>query len=156
MYRQPPAPPPRPKTSPLKIVAIVAAALLGVALVVGYIAMSALDGARALQELATGEGGPPMTDEEVRAALAGPKKDYVGRWTTPLGNGVLQIQADGRVGYSMQRGAARENANAKITSFTDDAFYVMTFRFAIEQPPARTGNTWKMKVRGATWERSAD
>ena len=156
MYRQPPAPPPKPKASALKIVAIVAAAMLGVALVVGYIGMSAIDATRTLQELANGEGGPPMTDEEIRAALAGPKKDYVGRWTTLMGNGTLQIQADGRIGYAMQRGAARENANAKITSFTDDAFYVMTLRFAIEQPPTRTGNTWKMKVRGATWERSAN
>lgn len=155
MYRQAPAPPPKPPTSPLKIVAIVAAALVGVALVGGYIAMSAVDATRSLQELTNGEGGPPMTAEEVRAALAGPKKDYVGRWTTLLGNGILHIQADGRVAYAMQRGSRRENANAMITSFTEDAFWVMTFRFAIEQPPTRDGKVWKMKVRGTTWERRA-
>jgi hypothetical protein len=153
MYRQPPAPAPKPPTRPLRIVAIVAAVVVGVLVVGGFIVVSAIDTKSALQELATSEGGPPMTEEEVLAALSGPKKDFVGRWSTVTGDGVLHIQADGRVGYSMKRGLARENANARISSFTDDAFYVMTFRFPIESPPRRVGGKWVMKVRGHTWER---
>jgi hypothetical protein len=153
MYRHPPPPPPRAPKSPLKIVAIVAAAILGVLAVGGYLALHAYDASRAMKEVWTGEAGPPMTQQEVLAALAGPKKDYVGRWTTPMGSGVLQIGPDARVAYAGQRGFANGRANGRIESFTDDAFYVMTFRFSVEKPPERVGGRWVMRVRGQTWER---
>jgi hypothetical protein len=155
MYRQPPPAPMKPPTSRLRIAAIAGAAIVGALLVIGYIAMTALDAKRTLTDVWSGEGGPPMTEEEVRAALAGPKKDFVGQWSSGLlGEGMLVIQADGRVGYALKRGSSHERANGSISSFTDDAFYVMTFRFEIEEPPRRVGSKWVMRVRGRSWERN--
>lgn len=100
MYRQPPPADPPKKTSPGRIVAMVGGALVLALLLVASAVYKIVDTKRALDDGFIAEAGPPMTDAEIRAALAGPKKDFVGHWSSVSGNAVLYIEADGRLSYS--------------------------------------------------------
>lgn len=149
MYQAPRPPAPAPKKYTgliIGIVALTVIAMLGLG-VYTFIGMK-----RAFTELAApSDAGPDMSQEEIKALLAGPKHDFVGRWENP--QGALAISEDGRIGYGMQVGLGHENANGHISVFRDNAFYVMSLRFEIDEAPRKVGEKWRMKVRGHTFIR---
>jgi hypothetical protein len=131
---------------------VIAVIVLSVLAVVGVGVFSAVRMVGTMKEvLGTSDAGPPMSDAEISALLAGPKRDFVGEWKSPTGS--LVIRPDGRAGYAMRVGFANESANGRIVVFRDDAFYIMSFRFSIDEPPHRDGARWKMRVRGNYFER---
>lgn len=131
--------------------------VLGVAgaiLVLGGVAFMVFISVRQARRTMSELGAEPpvrMGPEKVAELLAGPKKDFVGRWSSVAGG--LQIEASGRASYGSKIGFTRESANGAIPYFGDDAFFIGSFRFAIETPPHRDGSAWKMRVRGQNFER---
>lgn len=157
-HGQPQYPQQPPKSgSSLKTVLIV----LGVVMVLGlgtcvgsclYIKSAASD---MVQSMADG-GMPLSSPEEVRTALAGAKKDYVGEWKS-AGGSELTIDESGSLHIEKKEGNNKNNLSAPIAAFEGDniiikVFVKVTFRVTA---PKRVGNEFEIVVDGITFRRSA-
>jgi hypothetical protein len=101
------------------------------------------------------EGGLVLAaPPEVREALAGPKKDYVGAWRS--GPSSIDIDADGNVKYVKASGASKESITAPIAEFKGDSIVMrvgLVIEITVTEPPRRVGDHWEMKAQGKSWER---
>lgn len=96
-----------------------------------------------------------VSPPEVKAELAGPKKDYVGAWKSAHGNTVV-ISADGAFAWSYDEGGTKSSMNAAIAAFKGNdielrAFIRMTY--PVTNPPHREGDRWSMTMKDVTFER---
>ena len=94
----------------------------------------------------------------VTAALAGPKKDYVGAWKSKSKKSTLEIGADGTVDSQKDEDGdgTKESVNVPISQFIGDDFEVkpfITIRFHVTTPPHAVGSGFEMVVDGVTYER---
>lgn len=87
---------------------------------------------------------------EVVADLAGPKKDYVGAWTSESGKSTLVIQADGNFNMVLAEDGSTEKINMAIAAFTGNDFEAragLTFKVAVSEPPHQSRGHWEMTAR---------
>jgi hypothetical protein len=93
---------------------------------------------------------------EVKAELAGAKKDYVGSWTSASGKSTLDIDADGNVKLVKDEGGMKETITMPIAAFRGNDIEmkaVVTFKIDVPEPPRQEGGTWKMRAKGVSWQR---
>lgn len=152
MNPYPPAPPPGRGGASLGngvviLIAVVAVFVLGTC-VTGYLLLR-----RGVDELkaAVGDGGITLASPaEVTAALAGPKKAYVGHWTSAKGS-TLDIRRDGAMKFEKDEDGdgVKEKIDAPIAAFAGADFQVklvVTLTMHVSTPPHRVGDEWRMTV----------
>ena len=94
---------------------------------------------------------------EVVAALAGPKKDYVGAWTSESGKSTLTIQADGNFSLVQAEDGSTEKINMAIAAFEGNDFEAragLTFKVAVSEPPHQAHSRWEMTARKIRFHRN--
>ena len=159
--QQPPpySPPQKQGPSTTKIVLLVGGGLLVVLL--GTCGVAAFRGYSAYREVVTelSEGGiPDASPADVIADLAGPKKDYVGEWTSPSGKSTLHVAANGEVDFHGHEKTMDEHVEGPIAGFTgNDMDFKLGIRFTlkVKTPPHFVGGNMEMVVNDITFERPA-
>jgi hypothetical protein len=94
---------------------------------------------------------------EVVAELAGPKKEYVGSWTSVSGKSTLDIQADGAMKLVQDERGTKETLTAPIAAFVGNDIEIrfgITFKVNVAEPPHRVGAGFEMNARGITFRRN--
>jgi hypothetical protein len=105
-----------------------------------------------------GDGGMALVaPPEVKAELAGPKKDYVGNWKSAAGS-TLSIDEDGQFQFNKTEGGKTGNFNAPIGGFEGadivvKIFVKITFKVT---PPKKVGSEYEIIVDGVKLKRMAD
>jgi hypothetical protein len=107
-----------------------------------------------------GEGGAKLVlvaPEEVKAALAGDKKDYVGHWTSKKGS-ALTIDTAGNLLWAKDEDGdgIKDTLQAPIAAFAGDDMQCqafLTFTVHVTAPPKLEGGKWRMVVDGIEMER---
>lgn len=93
---------------------------------------------------------------EVTAELEGPKKDYVGAWTSASGRSQLDIKADGSLALVQNEHGATEKLTAPIAAFAGNDIELrvgLTFKIDVSVPPHRVGDRFEMTARGIAFHR---
>ena len=93
---------------------------------------------------------------EVVAALAGPKKDYIGTWTSESGKSSLAIQADGAMKWDQDERGTKETITAPIAAFTGndiELHFGLIVKIEVSEPPHQTGGRWEMTARKIRFHR---
>jgi hypothetical protein len=142
----------------LKTVLIVLCVLLvlGFGACVGtcmYVKSAATDMVQSMQD-----GGMVLTSpEEVQTALAGPKKDYVGDWTSPAGS-TLSISSNGQFNFEQKETGKKRNISAPIGAFEGDNIVVKLIAKItyVVTPPKKVGSEYVIVVDGVKLTRAAD
>lgn len=96
-----------------------------------------------------------VSPPEVKAELAGPKKDYVGSWRGGK-NSSLDIDAEGNLKLVRDEGGAKETFTAPIAAFQGNDMQVkafVTLTIPVTSPPRRVGDHWTMTAKGVVFER---
>ena len=149
---------PKKGMSTLTIVLIIA----GVALVLGL--GTCIGGAVWFGHQVTGvkdnlaDGGlvlvaPPA----VVAELAGPKKDYVGSWSTASGKSTLDIKDDGSLKLVQDEKGSKETLSAPIAAFVGNDMEIrvgLVIKLEVTEPPHQANGHWEMTVRGMKLSRN--
>jgi len=108
-----------------------------------------------------GDGGfgvVVQSPEEVRAALAGEKRDYVGSWHSERGSS-LEIKEDGSLSLAKAESAGRSTRfSLPIAAFRGDdivckAGFAMVIK--VSQPPRQLDGDWELVADGIAFHRSA-
>lgn len=106
-----------------------------------------------------GDGGFAMiaqAPDEVRAALAGEKRDYVGVWSSDRGSR-LEIREDGALSIrKAERAGSSTQFSLPIAAFSGDDIVcraMVTLNIKVSQPPSRVGGRWEMVAEGITFHR---
>jgi hypothetical protein len=146
---------PKKGMSTLAIVLIV----LVVLLVLGAgTCIAGLYWAKGKVEQSIGEGGLVLqSPPDVRAALAGPKKDYVGSWRSKRGS-TLVIDSLGNLALETDEGSTKEKLNAPIAAFKGDDMEIhalVTIPIRVSSPPKCGADTCEMTAKGIKFERRA-
>jgi hypothetical protein len=152
MHQPPPAGTAPSSNNTLKVVLIVLGALfvLGAGTCVGtcmYAKSKVTELAASIGEAGVTLASPP----EVRAALAGPKSDYLGTWSNGKG-GVFEIAADGAFKFEKEGG----KTVAPIAAFDGNNIVIkvlVTITFKIAVAPHRVGDHFELVMDGATFTR---
>jgi len=111
------------------------------------------------QELAEGigDGGLVLVSPpEVKAELAGAKKDYVGSWVSVSGKSTLDIDADGNMKLMKDEGGGKETYTMPIAAFRGNDIEVkalITLKIVVPEPPHQVAGKWQMRAKGVTWRR---
>jgi hypothetical protein len=153
------APPAAPKKgmSTLTIVLIIVGvvAVLGI----GTCAAGAVWLGNRAKEVSQGlaDGGLVLASPPaVVAELAGPKKDYVGSWTSVSGKSTLDIEPDGTMKLVQDENGTKETLTAPIGAFAGNDMEIrfgFTIKVNVSEPPHRAGAGWEMTVRNVTFRR---
>lgn len=103
------------------------------------------------------DGGGLMLESpaEVKAAIAGDKKDYVGSWKSARGS-TLDIDADGNFKLVYDEGGVKETLTAPIAAFRGNDIQIrvfVTITVAVSSPPQRVGDHFTMTAKGTKFER---
>lgn len=128
---------------------------LGLGTCVGGVLWLGKKAEKALAEATDGGGLVISSPADVTAALAGPKKAYVGTWRSKKGS-VLEIDATGQMSFAKHEGGTNSTTNAPIAAFAGDDFKVRVFvevTFHVARPPHQVGDHWEMTVDGIEFER---
>jgi hypothetical protein len=158
--------PPTKRTNSVKILVLVGAVLLAAlgSCVTGLFWLKAKAGGGTVVELV--ERVMPITffaPSAVKAALAGPRKDYVGWWTA--GEDVqLFIASDGNLKWERRQDDPTgrvpsytvETIEAPIAAFAgDDIVVKLVFKkvLRVSRPPHEVGEHWEMTVEGVSLKR---
>jgi hypothetical protein len=91
----------------------------------------------------------------VTAALAGPKKDYIGSWTSKRGS-ALNIDSAGHMHYLKAEGGSNEKLDVSIGAFVGDDIEVhvlVKVTVHVTKPPHKKGSMWEMTADGIDFER---
>ena len=153
-YPQAPAPPPKRGIGTLGIVFIV----LGVVLVlgVGTCVGGILWVKGKVSDLVDGGSLDLEAPLAVTSALAGPKKDFVGSWTSKKGS-VLDIDSSGRLRLQKAEGGGSTKLEAPIGAFVGDDIelhLIVKVTIRVTRPPHKKGSTWEMTADGIDFERA--
>lgn len=152
---------PLPKKKPLSALGIVLIVLGATALVcAGAIGAGVFwiksKAEQFLQDAGDGGLAVAQSPEQVRAQLAGDKRDYVGSWRSDRGS-QLEIGEDGSLSIVKAESAgARTQLNLPIAGFRGEdivcrAFVTLVIR--VTQPPSQIGGRWEMVADGITFHR---
>ncbi len=152
------APSPPKKSNALFIVLGIVGVLL--VLLAGTCAVGVFFVKKTTQEIAENlaDGGMVLVaPPEVKAELAGPKKDYVGSWRSLSGRSSLDIDSDGNLRLEKDEGGGKETYTMPIAAFRGDDIEVkpvVTLRIEVEEPPHQLpSGRWQMKAKGVTFQR---
>jgi hypothetical protein len=107
-----------------------------------------------------GEAGGKLVlvaPDEVKAALAGDKKDYVGHWSSKKGS-TLTIDPTGNLLYEKDEDGdgVKEKLQAPIAAFAGDDIQCqafLTFTVHVTSTPKLEAGKWRMVVDGIEMER---
>jgi hypothetical protein len=150
----PPGPPPKKGIGTLGIVLIVIGivAVVGIGACVGiaFWVKGKAEGIAA--EVADGGALIAVSPPDVKAALAGPKKAYVGHWKSKKGS-TLAIDADGNMDFEKDEDGdgQKEKIDAPIAAFVGNDMQVkifVTLTVKVSDPPSNSSGTWKMRADG--------
>jgi flagellar basal body-associated protein FliL len=128
-------------------------------LVVGTCAVGAYYVKQKTKEFAENiaDGGMVLVSPpEVKAELAGAKKDYVGSWKSVSGKSTFDIDAEGNMKLEKDEGGAKEAYTMPIAAFRGndiEARAVITFKIDVPEPPHQVSGKWQMRAKGVTWQR---
>ena len=159
-YQQPPPSRREAKWTPLKIGLVIGGMMLfsiittcGVAAYRGYSTYKEVS-----QNL--GEGGFAISSPpEVVAELNGPKKDYIGMWTSATNNSSLQILENGHMVYHRHESSKSEDITAPIAKFSGndiECHFGVKIFVTVKTPPHKVdGDKFEMVVDGITMTRAA-
>jgi hypothetical protein len=103
-----------------------------------------------MSEIQDGGGMVLASPPEVKEALAGPRKDYVGTWTED-GGSELFIDADGNLRWEKRHGGMNQTITAPIAAFAGDDIEVKVMIkvvLKVSRPPHPFGDHWEMTVDG--------
>jgi hypothetical protein len=92
---------------------------------------------------------------EVKAELAGAKKDYVGSWKSAKGS-TLDLDPEGNLKLVRDEGGTKETLTAPIAAFQGNDMQIkafVTLTIPVTSPPHRVGDHWSMTAKGVTFER---
>jgi hypothetical protein len=96
------------------------------------------------------------TPEEVKTALAGPKRGYVGSWKGDHGS-TLTIRDAGDIDFVKHDAAGgTSKMNGQISAFVGDGIEVwvlVTMTLKVTEPPHKVGGQWEMTVDGVHLQR---
>lgn len=150
---QPPNQPAKKGLSTLSIVLIV----IGVLFVLGL--GTCVGGAFILkskaEQLVDGGGLVLVSPPEVKAELAGVKRDYIGSWRSAKGS-TLDIDADGNIKMTIAEGGTSETVTAVIAAFHGDDIQLkmlITLTIPVTVPPHRVGDHFQITAKSVTFER---
>jgi hypothetical protein len=111
--------------------------------------------AEKLADSIDGGGLVLVSPPEVKAELAGAKKEYVGSWKGGK-NSTLDIDADGNLKLVRDEGGAKETITAPIAAFSGNDIQMkafVTLTIPVTSPPRRVGDHWSMTAKGIAFER---
>jgi hypothetical protein len=150
-------PPPKKGLSGLAIVLIVLGTLLLLGVGTCAVGVYWLKGKAetAIGELTDGGTLVLTSPPAVKAALAGPKKDYVGSWHGPNGS-ELTLDHDGNLKLKKHKGAAKENFEGAVAAFAGndmELHLVAKIVITVSKPPHKAGDHWEMTADGVDFER---
>lgn len=143
--------------STLSIVLIISGILL--VLVVGTCGAGAVwlgHKAKEVKENIADGGLVLVAPTEVVTALAGPKKDYVGAWTSASGKSTLDIGPEGTLKLVQDDRGMKETLTAPIAAFVGNDMEIrfgITIKVDVSEPPHPTSNGFEMVARGITFRR---
>lgn len=149
---------PKKGMSTLAIVLIIAGVLL--VLGIGTCGAGALWLGHQVKEVkeSIADGGLVLVSPaEVVTDLAGPKKDYVGSWTSASGKSTLDIQPDGSLKLVQDERGTKETLTAPIAAFAGNDIEIrvgLKFELKVSEPPHRVGDHLEMIARGITFRRN--
>lgn len=149
---------PAPKKGPSIIVVILA--LIGgfAVLGLGTCALGAFWVKNKAETLLEGGAGLVMeSPPEVKAELAGPKKEYVGYWVSERASRMV-IAPDGQFAFVKQEGGMNESFRAPIAAFRGNDIEIKPFIavvIAVTEPPHEVAGKWRMTARGITFYRES-
>ena len=151
-------PPQKKGMSTLSIVLIVIGVL--VVLVLGTCAAGAIALQREAKKITDdmGDGGLMLVSPpEVKSALAGPKKDYVGHWKSKKGS-ALRISAEGDMLLEKDEDGdgMKEKIEAPIVSFSGNDIVqkpFITLTTHVSEAPHNVGDHWEMTADGIKFSR---
>ena len=98
-----------------------------------------------------------VSPPEVVTDLAGPKKDYVGSWTSASGKSTLDISPDGSLKLVQDERGTKETLTAPIAAFLGNDIEIrvgLKFELKVSEPPHRAIDHWEMTARGITFRRN--
>jgi hypothetical protein len=105
------------------------------------------------------EGGKLVlvAPDEVKAALAGAKKDYVGSWSSKKGS-TLTLDANGNLQFDKDEDGdgVKEKFSAPVAAFVGNDMQceaIVTITFHVTQPPKMVDGHWQMVVDGVPLSR---
>ncbi len=142
--------------STLTIVLIVIGVLL--VLVGGTCAVGVILIGREAQKISDdlGEGGLMLVaPPEVKADLAGPKKDYVGHWKSKKGSSIT-IDAEGDMKVDKDEDGTKESLQAPIVRFSGNDIVqkpLITITTHVSEAPHKNGDHWEMTADGIHFAR---
>jgi hypothetical protein len=97
-----------------------------------------------------------VSPPEVRAELAGAKKDYVGSWTSSAGSS-LKLDADGSLDFQKhEHGGGTETLKVPVARFEGNDIVAkpfVTVRLHVTEAPHRVGEHYEMTVEGIHFTR---
>jgi hypothetical protein len=152
--QQPMQPPPKKGMGALGIVLIILGVLFVLGLgtcIGGYFWVKGK-----VSELVEGGAIDLTSPPAVTAALAGPKKDYIGNWKAKSGSSSLDIDSSGQMHYQKSRSGNNENINAPIGAFVGDDIEVhmlVKLTIRVTKAPNKKGAKWEMTADGIDFER---
>jgi hypothetical protein len=156
---QPSAAPKKQGMSPLAIVLIVLGSIFLVCVGTCAVGFFWLKGKAegVMGELSDGGGGMVIASPpEVKAALAGPKKDYVGHWEGDNGS-ELVIDAAGNLNFQKRSASGtNENYNVAIAAFAGNDIELKVFvkvTIRVTKAPRKVGDHWEMTADGISLSR---
>lgn len=97
-----------------------------------------------------------VAPEEVRAELAGSKKEYIGSWTSSRGSS-LDIDADGNIKWVKDEGGSKQTITAVIGAFSGNDIVIklgLDLKIVVSEPPHRVADHWEMTADRVTLRRS--
>ncbi len=92
---------------------------------------------------------------EVRAELAGPRRDYVGSWRSDEGSSI-DIEENGALSYSKVGGQRTTRYSLPIAAFNGDDIVckaMLTLVIKVTEPPQEVNGRWQMVADGMTFHR---
>jgi hypothetical protein len=107
------------------------------------------------ENLVDGGGLVLASPPEVKAELAGAKKDYVGSWRSTKGSS-LDIDAEGNIKMILAEGSAHESVTAAIAAFKGndiEIHAIVTLAIPVTSTPHAVGDHVEMTAKGVTFQR---
>jgi hypothetical protein len=150
---------PAPRKGP-SIITIILALIGGVTLLgLGTCALGAFWVTKKAESLLEGGAGGLVLESpaDVKDALAGPKKDYVGYWVSERASR-MAIAPDGKFALVKQEGSFNESFRGAISAFRGNDIELkafVTIVIPVTELPHEVEGKWRMTAKGVTFFRES-